>query len=870
MPWRNRDRERTQEIETHIAEAADFYRSKGMDPSEARRLARLRFGNPRAYRERMREMNRLPLMDVLGRDLRFAFRRLRKAPGFSAAVILTLALVVGATSAVFSLADAILLRPLPLPDPERLAVVSYKSVSPRGEYVGPAVDGTMFRAVREHARLIDVAVCDAGTQGVNFVSGGSPSFVQNQLVGDGFFRVLGVAPMIGREFSADEAQSGGPAVAILSAKFWTRLFHGSPDAIGRTILLRGEPYTVVGVMPDTFRGLTDADVWTPLRAPGGGLNYMAVARRHDGVSVEAADAELLSLGDAPFADMKPLSDQKTSLVLRGLQDTLVTEARSPIEMLAWAVGTVLLIACVNIAALLLARGGTRAKEIATRMALGSGRTAVIRQLMIESVVLATIGGVLGVAVAFVGLEGLKTLGGTTFGEWREVGLNGRTVAVSLGISAFTSLLFGLLPAWQTSRIDVQKALVDGGSRSIAGGSRHTGRQVLVVAEVALGVVMLVAAGLLLRQFALLRSIDPGFSPDGLYTASVSLQDARYGDAATVNQLFNATLEKLAATPGIDAAAVSQRLPYERLLNNIFRYEERPFDPEHVTIANVAYVSPSFFRTFGIPLIDGRAFDERDRAGMPGAVVVNKTFADIYFKGEPVIGRRLVYGDAVVEVVGETRDVTQFGAGFYKEGMHRGPILTSPTIYLPAAQTNANMFKWFSPVWTVRASSSAAAAEALTRAIGSVDPLLPVGEIRSMRAVVDASLAAPRLMMSLVGALAIAALLLSAIGIHGLITHVIGERTREFGVRLALGASAGQIVRSVAMSGITLGAVGVAIGLALSLPATKLVEASLTELAAKDVPTYAGVAVLLFAVACVSSLWPALRVARLDPVKVLRD
>jgi predicted permease len=871
---RRKNRERLEEIETHIAEASDYYISRGVEPAEARRVARLRFGNPRAYGERMSDMNQLPVLDVLGRDVSFAFRRIRKAPAFSAAIILTLALVVGATSSVFSLADAILLRPLPVPHPEQLSIVGFRTVSPKGEYVAPDLDGMMFNTVRDNVKLIDVAVGNFGAQGVNFVSNGAPSFVQNQLVGDGFFRVLGVSPLIGREFSAADVKTGGPAVAILSEQFWQKLFQRDQAVIGKTILLRGEPYTVIGVMPNTFRGLTEADVWTPLRGLGQGLNYDTIARRHDGASIEAANAELLALGGAPFADMDPVPNVKWNLVLDSLQENLVKQARQPIEMLGWAVGTVLLIACVNIAALLLARGGVRAKEVATRMALGSGRTAIIRQLMVESLVLALIGGVLGVFVGFAGLEGLKSLGGTTFGEWRDATLSGRTIGLTLGLAAATSVLFGLLPAWQTSRIDVQRALTAGGSRSIAGGSRHIARRVLVVAEVALGVVMLVAAGLLMRQFASLRSIKPGFAPDHLYTVNISLQDARYKEAGAVNQLFNASLERLRQTAGVESAAVSQRLPYERLLNLGFTVEGREVEPGHHPIANVAYVTPSFLRTFGIPLIAGRDLDDRDRAGMPPVVVVNKTFADIYFPKEAVVGRPRVFGGgsgaATVENAGEASDVQQNGTGLNLEGMHRGPILTSPTVYFPTAQVDPALFRWFSPAWTVRASSGAVAAEALTRAIGSVDPLLPIADVRSMKEVVARSLAAPRLMMSLVGALALAALLLSAIGIHGLITHMIAERSREFGVRLALGASPGQIVRSVALSGIVLSAIGVVLGLGLSVPATKLVEASLTELTTKDAPTYIGVALLLFVVAAASSVWPALRVARLDPVKTLRE
>lgn len=880
MGWRRwfgrskQDEARAREIAVHIAEATDYYVRQGIDREEAARLARLRFGNRRAYREKVNDMNTLPVLDALRRDLSFAVRRLRKAPGFSAAVILTLALVVGATSAIFSLADGILLRPLPLPQPDRLAVIGMFRVSAKnGSYTTASVDGAMYRALRERATTVDVAAAGSGVQGVNFVSGNVPSYVQNKQVGDGYFRVLGMPPAIGREFTTAEAQPGGDAVVVLSHTFWQRLFHGEPSALGQTILLRGEPFTVIGVASEALSEFDDADVWTPLKGVGGGLNYQAVARLKDGATVESADAELATFGEAPFTAQSPMDDgDSRRLVLQDMKTVLFDGTRQPIVMLGWAVATVLLIACVNIAALLMARSGSRSKEIATRMALGSGRLAVVRQLMIESAVMAALGGVLGILVGMVGLEGLKAVGGGTFSAWTQAALSGRTVAVTLGLSALTCVLFGLLPAWQTSRIDVQRALVDGGSRSIAGGSRHVARRLLVVAEVALGVVMLVAAGLLLRQFASLRSLDPGFSPNRLYTVSVSLQDARYESPASVNQLFDRSLDQLSRTPGIEAATISQRLPYERLLNIPFSIDGVELDMKRVPLANIAYVTPTYLTTFGIPLRDGRDLDARDTASTPLVMIVNETFARIYFKDASPVGQRVKIGmrGPSVEIVGVTGDVQQFGTGFYVTGMHRGPILTSPTIYLPAAQTSAGFFQAFSPTWTVRAGSAGAAAEALTRAISAVDPMLPLGEVRSMSDVVDRSTAQPRLMMTLVGALATAALLLSAIGIHGLVTHVISERTREFGIRLALGASASGMIRDVAKAGVVLAAVGAVVGFALSFPATQLVGAFLTELTTRDVRTYVGVAVLLFLVASVSSVWPAMRLLRLDPAKTLRD
>ncbi|HUR21291.1 MAG TPA: ABC transporter permease, partial [Vicinamibacterales bacterium] len=678
--WR-KDRDRAEEMRAHFDHAVQYYIDRGLSPDAARREARLRFGNPRAHREGVDDMNRLPIFDVLGRDVRYAIRRLSKAPGFSATVILTLALTIGAASAVFSLADAILLRPLPLPQSDRLAVLSYKRVTPTGLYAGPNVDGAMWSAVRDHAKLVDAAVSNRGSQGVNFVLGRTPSFVQNQVVGAGYFRVLGVQPFIGREFAPEEARPGGPAVAILSHGFWQKVFSGDRNAVGQTVLLRGEPYTVVGVMPAGFQGINEADVWTPLRNVGQGLNYMVVVRPRDGVSVDAANAELASLGAAPFTMLRPPAPGVArSLVLQSLQDSLVGEARQPIVLLGWAVGAVLLIACVNITALLMARGGTRVKEIATRMALGSGRTAVVRQLMVESLVLAAVGGALGLLGALGILEGLKAVGGTTFAEWDRATLDARTVGASFALAGLTSLLFGILPAWQAGRIDLQRALADGGSRSIAGGSRHALRRLLVVAEVALGVVILVAAGLLVRQFVFLRSLDPGFTPNHLYSVSASLQDARYKDPVIVNRLFSTSLARLHQTPGIQAATVSQGLPYQRLLNLGFAIEGRPDDDRQPPIANVGYVTPEFFDTFGISISGGRALTDRDRDGTPRVAVVNEAFGRYYFPKEATVGRRLLFNKVAVEIVGVSHDVQQSGSGFFLTGMQRGPVATAPTIY----------------------------------------------------------------------------------------------------------------------------------------------------------------------------------------------
>ena len=471
-------------------------------------------------------------------------------------------------------------------------------------------------------------------------------------------------------------------------------------------------------------------------------------------------------------------------------------------------------------------------------------------------------------VGMLGLKGLQALGGDRFSDWQRVSIDGEVLLWCGGLSILTSLLFGLVPAWQVTRVDVQRALVEGGSRSIAGGAHHWTRRGLIVAQVSLGVVLLVSAGLLLRTFVNLQSVSPGFRPDGLTTAPVSLLDARYPSPVEVNTLFTKTLERLQATPGVQAAAVSLGLPYERVLNMGFRFiEDKAGHP-----ASVMYVTPDFFKTFEIPVRQGRTVLPSDGAETRPVIVVNESFARIYSRDKDVMGRLIRVASLDREVVGISSDV-QLRPGFSAPGLTAGPIVSSPTIYLPAAQINKNMTNmhiWFSPVWTVRAASPAIAARAIEEAIAAVDPLLPLGRIRQMKDVRAAATAEQSMLMTLVGALSLVALLLAAVGLHGLISHSVAERTREFGIRLALGATPARTATAVAWSGIVLAGIGAVIGVALAVPASTLVASVLYGVAERDPLTYVGAAGFLFIVAAVASIAPALRILRLDPAATLRQ
>jgi predicted permease len=887
MGWRRffsrqrSDRDRADELDQHFDLLVDDFVARGIPHHEAVRRARLALGNPRAKREQIDDLNRLPILDTLARDVRYAVRMLRRAPAFTLASVVTLGLVIGGNAAVMSLADAILLRPLPYPRPDRLGTVVTRLNAP-GSPAGLRTnqDGTSWEVLRDTARSVDVAVTSRGTKNVNVVVRNVAATARQLRVSAGYFRVLGVAPFIGREFIRDEDRSGGAAVAVLSHDFWERHLGRDPDIAGKVLDLRGEPHTVVGVMPASFVDPAEmVDLWTPVRpsrtGEGVGTNYGIFARVRDGYTWAQADGELAALGRASFTERKRFTagiDAWWSL--RSLQEALVEDTRLPIQLLVGAGAIVLLIACVNLAALLLARGGSRAKEIATRMALGSGRVAVVRQLVVESVVLGVMGGVAGIAVGAFMLEGLKALGGETFLQWMRVHLDARIIWATLGLSVLMSLLFGLLPAWQAARIDVLRGLASGGSRTITGSSAPWMRRGLVVVEVALGVVVLVAAGLLVRTYANLRNLDAGFNPAGVMTAGASLQDARYATSARVNQLFDTSLDALRNTPGVEAASVSLELPYRRLLNSGFRFSEQASSA--FQMANVLYATPGFLQTLQIPLLGGRDLSKDDQMAAPPVVLVNETFANGWSKGVNPVGRKIWMDGAYREIVGVFGDVQVRNGGIDFPGKVNGPILSAPQVLVPAAQmSDGNMLlvhTWFQPTWSVRASPSLNAGRAIQEAVGRFDRMLPVGAVQSLAEVQAAAVAPQRLVMTLVGSTAALALLLAVVGVYGLIAHGVAARTRELGIRLALGATSGGTIAWIVAGGVGIASCGAAIGVGLAWMAVKVFDSLpvLFQIDKRDPATFMVVAGLLVIMAAVASLLPALRILRLDPATILRE
>jgi putative ABC transport system permease protein len=802
------------------------------------------------------------------RDLRYAVRVLRRSPLFALTAIVTLALCIGANSAIYSVVDRVLLRPLPYPQPDRLAMVMTHFERQNNDEGGQT--GGIWETLRDHVTTADVAVCGGTGMGVNLVAGNQPQYVQQQRVSAGFFRVLGVAPSIGREFTADEDRPGGPALAVLSHALWSRL-GADPAIVGRSLMLRGESHLIVGVMPEHFTIGSAVDVWTPLRpsrrGEGSGQNYEIVARLRPAVTWPQAEAEFVAVGQAAVDDLYRDADHHARLHLVPLREGETQDVRRPLVVLWVAVGAVLLIGCVNIAGLLMARSVTRAPEIATRIALGGGRAAIVRQLLIESVVLAAAGGAAGIALGYFGAQAFGSLLGDAFDVARtDVRLDLRVFAITGAAALSTSVLFGLVPAWQATGVNLRDTLVASGSPSIAGAARSWPRRLMVMTEIALGVVLLVGAGLLIRSFAFLIGQRPGFDGTNVMTATLSMRDARYQTGQRVNQLFAQTLERMRGIAGVQHAAVALTLPYERALNNGFRWP----GTDASRLMNVTYVTSEYFDVLRVPIVQGRAVTDGDSELAPAVIVVNEAFVRRYSLDRNPLGRQIQSGGAIRTIVGVVGDVptkTSFG--------NFGPIAAGPAGYVPAAQTSAATFQlvhtWFSPSWFVRtAGPQAGTAAAMQRAVQAVDPLLPFAKFRTLGDVRDEAVATPRAQAVLAGTLAGLALLLAAVGLSGLVASSVAERTRELGIRMALGASTRRAIATAAFPGATMAAAGVVAGLVIARAMAQALAHLVWGVSVGDPATFALSAAAVFIVALIAALAPALRVARMDPIRALRS
>jgi predicted permease len=834
----------------------------------------------RDARDEVRDLRPLHWLEVIGRDLRYAGRQLRKSPAFTVTVLLTLALCIGANTAIFSIVDQVFFRALPYPDPGRLMAIvrTYHEGNLSETDLGQSF--RTWQPVRDYASLLESAVYHAGSDGVNLFANNHVEYVQKQEVGAGFFHVLAINPLIGREFTRDEDRPGGPALAVLSYGIWQRIFHGDPDILGRSIDLAGAPYTVIGVMPKHFKSDAPAtQIWTPLQpsahGKGGGWNYQVVARLKPGVTASEVNAQLASISQSIAAQFHIENGVSFALKAIPLQTGRTLDVRTKVKLMWAAAALVLLIGCINIAGILLARSAARSRELATRLALGGTRRAIAGHLLTESLLLSFFGGSLGFLLAYLILQGLNTVSAMQFNLTEPLQLDFRIFLLTAGLSLLAGVIFGLLPAVEATAIDLRSALAEAG-RSGTASRRQRKREVLVFAEVALGVVLVVSAGLLLRTLSSLLHINPGFDPKNVVTASLSLQDARYKTTADITRLFRDSLDQMRQVPGVESAAAALSLPYQPALNlDIKDISGRPVK-SNGGLVNFVYATPSFFETLRIPLLRGRFFTDRDNADAPKVAVVDQAFLDFYLPGtRDPLGKRIdLYGASKADaftIVGIINNIPQ-QQGW---GAEYGPLGRLPQMWIPATQLPDQDFQliqqFMSPSWVVRTRGYVPNLEQkMRKAILTVDPRLPFSAFRTIDQLRSGAVAQQRYQATLFSWFAGLAVLLCALGVYGLIAQSVAQRTREFGIRLALGARSQDIIRNAVLPGVKLSLAGIACGLILSFFATRLLKSLIWGVTATDTTTFLTAAALLITIAALASFIPALRLVKLDPAQTLRD
>jgi putative ABC transport system permease protein len=874
LPLRNRAAAGVdEEFEFHLDMRTNELIARGWTPEAARQEARRQFGDLESAREfcsttdqRMEQrIMRKELWAEIRQDIAYALRTLRKSPAFTVVAVITLALGIGANTAIFSVVRGVLLRPLPFRDPESLVLVPAVYGAKTSPYLSPANaydwrdqsrSFTSFSVIQSRSAVITDA--------------GDPERLRGFAVSAEFFPLLGVQPVRGRlAFTPEEARWKGEKVVVLNETVWRTRFGGNPNIVGSNITLDNERYRVVGVAPEASAWPAGALVWFPFTmepeqfAHSRGAVYLnAVARLKPGVSIEAAAADMKAVA-ARLATQYPDQNTGLSATVIPLKDWITGDMKRPLLLLLGGVACVFLIACANVANLLLVRGVSRERDFAVRMALGAGRARLLRQLATESSVLITIGAFAGLALGIVCTKLLVANAPPTMSRVDSIRVDGAVLSFTLLVALLTSAVFGLIPLRQISSPQLSVTLREG-SRSM-GGRRGGGRmrRVLVAAELALSVMLLAGAGLLIRSFDRLMNVDPGFRTESSVSFSLSLPDARYESAEKQALFMRELMTRLRAIPGVESAGAAIGLPLTSFgFSFSFTVAERPpIAKADEPSAEVRIATPDFFPTMGIRTVQGRGFNAADRAGSPIAFVITETAMKQFFPGESPIGKRIRMGWSrdghrlEGEVVGVVADAKQSSLA----------KATLPQFYVPYDQWPVESF-----VVVMHGSRALDAMIAdARRAVKEIDPSLAVSRVKSLEQVVDESVAQPRFYMSMLAAFAALALVLSAVGIYGVIAYLVGQRTREIGIRVALGATPSRVVRLVVREGIVMTAVGLVIGLFAALQLSSVMSALLFGVPATDVVTYAGVTGVLGLVALAASAIPASRAARVDPVIALR-
>ena len=802
-------------------------------------------------------------MSTLLQDLRYGLRMLAKNPGFTVVAVLTLALGIGANTAIFSVVNAVLLNSLPFANADRLVWAWGRfSQFPRADVSPP--DFVDYRDQnRSFARL---GAFVPFRQAHNWSLNGSAQQVQGTMVTADFFETLGAQPPLGRSFTRADEQESEPRVAILNYRFWKQVYGGDPSVIGKTARLDSTLITVIGVMPASFDFPTKTDFWFPAPLRAGDMQhrvshfFRAIGLLKPGVSLAAAQADVDSVA-THLAEVYPASDKGWGLFLQPMHDAMVGSVRGPLLVLLGAAGLVLLIACVNIANLSLARNVARAREFAIRTAIGAARSRLLRQLLTESGLLALLAGVVALPLAAWGIDVVRTFGPERLPRLSEVGLDGRVLAFTTLISALTAIAFGLAPAWLATKASLRQDLQEGG-RTGPGRRRHAVGTALIVTEISLSLCLLIAAALLLQSLWRTLHTPPGFSPRGIVTTYLSLPGGTYRDFARRLSYFDHLSLEVQGLPGVQAVGCISEMPLnDEHDDNFFRIAGHPAaNPDEKLDADFRVATSGYFKAMDIPLLRGRFFSEHDRQGLPGVVIVDEPFARRFFPGEDPVGKHLLVYEGRPEFV--DREIIGIVGGVRKYALQLPP---QPTMYLPNGQS-----AWFALHLVIRSSADPGAlAEPIRRLVSRQDSNVAVSEFETMDELVARSASSDRFNALLFGFFAGLALSLAAAGVYGVFSHIITQQTHEIGVRMALGARPWQVMGVILARGTRLAVIGVSLGALAAFFLTRILASQLYGVDARDPATFAGTALLLITVSLAACYVPARRAARVDPIEALR-
>ena len=862
------EREMDAELRFHIEAFAEDLVRRGVPREEAQRRARIEFGGIERVKEEGREARGLGWFDTLRQDFRYGLRTLSRSPGFAAVAALTLALGVGANTAIFSVVYGVLLEPLPYKDAARLILLN--ETTPRVGVVSVSYPNFLdWRA--ESSQFSQMAAVSG--RSFNLAGVSQPESINGQAVSPNFLSLLGIRPFLGRDFDASEEKAGAAPVVMLSYSLWQGHLGGDPNAVGRAIMLDGRGYTIIGVLPATFRWPDKVDVLEPIGVwatqgseatdRGDRGDMVVLGRLRPQATPAQARSEMEGIA-ARLAEEYPATNDQFGVAFKPIRDAFVSDMRPAILTLFGAVTFVLLIACANVANLLLVRGASRTREIALRIALGASRGRIVRQMLTESFLLGLLGGVIGVFLAHAGIRGMRLLISTDMLSGATIQLNGVVLLFTAAIVALATFIFGLAPATRSTKPDVQSQLKEGSAGTGTGARQNRVRGAFVVAELALSLILLAGAGLMMKSLRLLLSVSPGFQPDRVLTMEMDLRTAQYDKDPAIRNFWQQVLSRVSVLPGVESAAVGTGVPLTDSHNRAdITIEGMPLPkPGSYPHPDAHAVSASYISTLSIPLLSGRTFTEADRESAPRVGLINDRLAREFFPKGDAVGKRFMFGHPSstaaptwVEIVGIVGDTKLYG-------------LANPArleVYIPYAQDPLNHMN----LLVKSAVDPAAMTSAIRGAVGLIDKDQPIFKIATMKELLSDSVSTRSFMLILLGLFSGVALVLATIGIYGVMSYSVAQRTRDIGIRIALGASRRDVFQDVLGLGLRLTGVGLAFGLVGALALTRALSSLLYGVHSTDAVTFTAVSLLLIVVALLASYVPAQRATRVDPIVALR-